>query len=172
MDKGCFIKNKSLERFLGLLPQEWKSSFQDLDYTNLSEIRIRANQPIVVKILENNLYLKKYLTQRYIVPTFKDIENIVYLICNKSIYAYVNQLINGYVPFGDGVRIGVCGQYVYNDDKIVGIKNFSSINVRIPHEIKNCTKNVKDKLINPLKSVLVISKPGCGKTTFLRDLVF
>jgi len=172
MDKGYLTKNKSLAKFLGFLPQDWQTYFTDLDYDNLSEIRIRVNQPISVKIFDKNIFLKNSLSKTYVIPTIKDIENLVYFVCNKSIYAYVNQLVNGYVPFGDGVRIGVCGEYVYNAEKIVGIKNFSSLNVRIPHQIKNCSDKIKDKLIDPLKNVLIISKPGCGKTTFLRDLIF
>ena len=172
MDKRYLLNNKSLERFLLLLPNEWKDSLMGVDLVNLNEIRIRANQPIIVKVFNDNRYLINVYNKKFIIPTFSDVEEIVYLVCNKSIYAYVHQLINGYVPFGDGVRIGVCGEYVRDCDKIIGIKNFSSINVRVPHEIKNCTITVKDKLIDPLKSVLVISKPACGKTTFLRDLIY
>ncbi len=68
--------------------------------------------------------------------------------------------------------MGVAGEVVYEKGETVCIKNFSAVNIRIPHAVIDCSKNVKRFFTNPLKSVLVISPPSCGKTTFLRDMVY
>ena len=75
------------------------------------------------------------------------------------------------MPCG-GVRIGICGCAVYQNEKIISFKDISSLNIRLPHEIKNCAKNFCKFLLNPIKNVLIVSPPGMGKTTFLRDLIY
>ena len=57
-------------------------------------------------------------------------------------------------------------------DRVVTIKDFQGINIRIPHTIRNCSLMAFDYLVDEaVKNTLIISSPGCGKTTFLREVV-
>lgn len=46
--------------------------------------------------------------------------------------------------------------------------------IRIPHKIKNCSLSAYKHILkeNKLYNTLVISPPGAGKTTFLRDFIY
>ena len=60
-----------------------------------------------------------------------------------------------------------------NNDKVVTIKDFQSVNIRIPHTIRNCSLQAFDYIVDEnVMNTLIISAPGCGKTTFLRDLIY
>ena len=100
------------------------------------------------------------------------IENFIKRASENSLYAYNENLINGFLTLNNGIRIGLCGYVVMNDDRVATIKNFQAINIRIPHLIKNCSLNAYDFLVDDeIKNTLIISSPGSGKTTFIRDLI-
>lgn len=73
-----------------------------------------------------------------------------------------------------GHRVGVAGQAVLESSgKVRTFKNISYLNVRISHQVKGAADGVLSKLYQNgcLCSTLLISPPGCGKTTLLRDLI-
>ena len=78
-----------------------------------------------------------------------------------------------YLPLEGGCRMGLCGETVIRDGKIWGIRNLSSAVVRIARERKGAAQSVMDTLLagNRPHSALILSPPGEGKTTFLRDLI-
>ncbi|MBQ8761978.1 MAG: stage III sporulation protein AA, partial [Clostridia bacterium] len=81
---------------------------------------------------------------------------------------------NGYITLKNGARIGLCGELVIENNIVKTIKNFSSLNIRIPHQVKNCSLDALMFLYDD-KSVLntlIVSPPGGGKTTFIRDLCY
>lgn len=176
MDKPDFVNLYAIENILKIFPYEWRKAFEKVNLKDLCEIRIRVAQPILLRFLNNQCFLGKngivLDKQLAVLPSKEEVEEIVFLACNKSVYAYIGQLLNGFLPYLGGTRIGVCGEVVLNNEKIISLKNFSSINIRIPHEIKNCSFKVKKYFSDPLKSVLVVSRPSCGKTTFLRDMIY
>ena len=90
-----------------------------------------------------------------------------------SIYAFNESISKGYITLPRGIRVGIAGNVVVNEDKIITIKEFQAVNIRIPHFIKNCSLSAYDYLVGDfVKNTLIISPPGCGKTTFIRDFVF
>ena len=94
------------------------------------------------------------------------------LATKQSFYAYNNQIKQGFITTDSGIRIGLCGRVVYEKDDISTIKDISSLNIRIAHAVKGCS----DKILNlifkngQIKNTLIVSPPGAGKTTFVRDL--
>ena len=79
----------------------------------------------------------------------------------------------GYLTFAEGVRIGLAGECVYDGNDIITIKNFTSISVRIPHEVFGFAEKAFS-IINQselVSSLLIIAPPACGKTTLIRDLI-
>lgn len=98
----------------------------------------------------------------------KDIQNIFSVLCDYSVHSYNEEIKKGFITIDGGIRIGICGTAIYDEEKIVGIKDISSLNIRIPHEIFG----VSDKIFHLHKNggMLIIGPPCSGKTTLLRDL--
>ena len=158
-----------------VLPTHIYDCFKDVNFNLINEIRIRIGSPITV--LGSKQYYLSYSGLSYelddaIIVHSKLIEDIIQIISHNSLYSINDQLIQGYVTI-DGIRIGVAGEMVVVDDKIKTLKNITSINIRIPHFIKNCSLPVFNLITSnrPLNT-LVISPPGAGKTTFLRDYIY
>ena len=106
--------------------------------------------------------------------TAQEIESIVNQICNYSLYAFENELRQGFLTVQGGHRIGFAGKVILNTDG--SLRNLSYIrflNIRISHEILGMADPVLPYLFDQeeLYNTLIVSPPGCGKTTLLRDLI-
>ncbi|WMM26926.1 stage III sporulation protein AA [Tissierella sp. MB52-C2] len=107
------------------------------------------------------------VNQKHIIDTFQ-------IISNYSVYAYTEEIKNGYITIRGGHRVGIGGKIVYGLNGVENIKNISSLNIRIGREVLGVSDNVlpyitKDS--NNFYNTLIISPPQCGKTTLLRDIV-
>ena len=158
-----------------LLP-EWlydeisKNFIQEYVY----EIRIRINKPIVVNYRGNYCMLSKkdgFVTNCLYANS--DLINYILAVATKqSLYAFNDQIKKCFITTNSGIRIGICGEVVQNAGKVSTIKNITSLNIRISHQVKDCS----EKIINfvctngVVKNTLIISPPGAGKTTIIRDI--
>lgn len=161
-----------------ILPNRISLALDKIPYKNLCELRLRANMPSVANIMGENYYLKNNELSKNcdnaISVSYGELQSILNKISNNSMYTINDQLLEGYVTICDGIRIGVCGELVSIDGKMKTLKNISSINFRFPHLIKNCSLNVYPYLVQDgiVKSTLILSPPGAGKTTFLKDIIY
>ena len=132
----------------------------------IEEIRIRANKKTII-IYNLNEIIVDYVT------TPMDILNTLQVLCDNSIYSYQSQICQGFITILGGHRIGITGSAVMQNGKVININYISSLNFRIAKEIKGISNNVLPQIIdnNEIKTTLIISPPGYGKTTLLRDLV-
>lgn len=148
------------------LKNELLSYIKKSDNCVINEIRIKKNSNIYLIVNGKNTKTDIYIDS-------SDIENIFEFICQGSLYAHVGTIKEGYIPLGCGIRAGICGTAVLEDYQIVGIRDISSINIRIPQKIKNASSYVYSILENSdfSSSILIYSAPGVGKTSILRDLV-
>ena len=146
-----------------LKPQLFQKHIVDVE-----EIRIRANNPIILKISDGEVILD------YIVTT-DDLLRTLEKICENSIYTYQNQICKGFITVKGGHRVGITGNAVIEGEKIISINYISSLNFRIAKQILDCSnsilKYVTETETNTVKNTLIVSSPGAGKTTLLRDLV-
>lgn len=104
----------------------------------------------------------------------EEMEAILQHICHYSLYAFEDELRQGFITVAGGHRVGLAGQVVLNGDNSVRtMKHIYYMNIRISHQIKGAADKVLPYLydMGSLKNTLIISPPGCGKTTLLRDLV-
>ncbi len=147
---------------LSYLPEKLKSSIYKLGIEGVSEIRIRNMSPVMVIINGSKIFLDKFVLTR------NDIENIVLKVCKQSIYSYEQQIKQGFITTDKGERLGLAGEFVIVNNTVSTINNFQSLCIRIPHEFVGVSKQFFTKLYKS-GSVLIISPPGVGKTTFLRD---
>lgn len=134
----------------------------------LEEIRLRNNKPIILKFNNKEKILDTYINS-------EDILNILQCICDNSIYSYQSEICEGYITIKGGHRIGVTGTTVLESEKILNIKYISGLNFRIARQIIGASNNILKKVLNienkTIYNTLIISPPGSGKTTILRDLV-
>ena len=160
------------------LPRSLANTIEKIPYNSLCELRLRADNAVMVNILGENFYLCENCVSKNIEQAYKitkgEIQSIINKISNNSLYTINDQLISGFVSLPGGVRVGVCGEVVDIDNKVKTVKNITSLNFRFPHFIKNCSLNIYPYIVNfnNVKNTLIVSPPGAGKTTMLRDLIY
>jgi len=136
----------------------------------LEEIRIRSGSTVYVTLggrgIKRNVSLDCVLSPN-------EVTRILERMCDGSLYAYKESIVNGYVSLDKGIRVGVCGRASVENGKILGVYNVSSLNIRLP-----CGEvSVDSKLVETVRGavlraegVLIYSPPSQGKTTLLRSL--
>jgi len=156
------------EDIIGILPLKIGTLLKErLLKEQIYEIRIKIGKPILVysKYGEN---IVNY------VPTKEDMKSLIQKISNYSLYAYEEDIRQGFITIKGGHRIGIAGECVMEKGEVKTIRNISSINIRVCSEVIGCS----DKLIkyiysqkeNRIFNTIIISPPKCGKTTILRDI--
>nr|WP_242862447.1 stage III sporulation protein AA [Clostridium massiliamazoniense] len=137
----------------------------DRDFKSIEEIRIAIGKPIIV--LKNN----KEIIKNYRV-TAEDMKSIIQRVSNYSIYAFEEEIKQGYITIEGGHRIGISGQCVIENGAVKTIKHIGSINIRVAREVIGCSNKLMKEIIdgNRINNTIIISPPKCGKTTLLRDI--
>ncbi|NLK20918.1 MAG: stage III sporulation protein AA [Epulopiscium sp.] len=172
---------KTKEIILSALGARIKNLFHKLpedEFERLQEIRLRVNQPIIIVgdsraiFMKNDGNFTKNIEQAFRV-TQKDLVDTLQMMSDYSLYAFEEEIKNGYITLQGGHRVGVAGKVVMDKGQIKTIRYIGGMNIRISHEIIGCSNKVIPFLIDK-KSIyhtLIISPPKCGKTTILRDLI-
>ena len=141
---------------------------------NLTEIRLRSVRPVTLTVNGQNLFLSNsgnicYLYQNGLSTlTTEEIADTFSAICDYSVYAFSEQIKEGFVTLKNGCRIGISGTAVYENGEFARFKNISSLNFRIAKEFKDSALLIV-KEING--GMLIAGPPSSGKTTLLRDAV-
>lgn len=160
-----------------ILPRTLNQYFVGFNYNYINEIRFRVDKPIVINIQGQNRFLTVSGTSENIdnavCCNMSHITEIIKRASENSMYAIHDQLTKGFITIAGGIRIGVCGEVVENNGKVSTIKNINSLNIRIPHKVKNCSLKTYLYIVgnDNIKNTLVIAPPGAGKTTYIRDLI-
>ncbi len=166
-----------MEELYKLIPDEYAHVIASrLSTDKLSEIRVRNKMP--VRVGYDGMYC--FLGKSGLVKTpdgafiagESEAENVVMRACERSLYTVTDTIKNGYIAVRGGIRIGVCGSGVGDGEKKIAVKDFSSVNIRLPHEVKGCAATLLGKVLESggVHNTLIVSPPGAGKTTMLRDL--
>lgn len=158
-----------------ILPERIGRAIRMLDCTKILEIRLRVGLPIVIMYGGRQFLSDSGICQdmsRAMRPTFTEIFDIVLKACEQSIYSYNEEIRQGFVTLQCGARIGLCGEVVMEDGQAKTIKNFSSLNIRFPHVVKNCSLKILPYLFDGhgIYNTLILAPPAAGKTTFIRDI--
>lgn len=135
---------------------------------DLQEIRIRVERAILLKTRQADIVIDYQVSSSEILQTLER-------LCENSIYAYKNQICKGFLTIRGGHRIGVTGTAVVEGEKILNLKYITSLNFRIAREVINCSNHLLTEIIdrenNSIYNTLLVSPPGKGKTTMLRDII-
>src|SRR5690554_4806006 len=160
-----------LRKILKKIPTEAKA--------NIEEIRLRSGKPINVYLKGKDYFVAQdgILTEkaeRSVLVNEKHISDTFQLVSNYSVYAFEEEIKNGFITLRGGHRVGIGGKVLYGINGIETIRDISSLNIRIARE----KIGVSDELIKyivdfsqTIHNTLIISPPQCGKTTILRDLI-
>ena len=149
-----------------------------IDAESLQEIRMRVEKPFLI-LADGEEYfvtekgeLTKQEQKGYIVTKQEIMETISY-ITHYSLYAYEDEVRQGFLTIEGGHRIGIAGKMVMEGNRIKNIKYISFLNIRITHEKKGCADELLPYIIDQgrICHTLLVSPPRGGKTTILRDLV-
>lgn len=102
-----------------------------------------------------------------------DIAEMLSYISNYSLYAYKEEIKQGYITVEGGYRIGIAGGAVMEQGKIAGLHHITFLNIRVAHERRGCACNLLPyiKHEGSIYNTLILSPPGVGKTTYLRDSI-
>lgn len=138
----------------------------NLDFDNLQEIRLRVSRPIMLLQNGSEVLIEKTVTS-------KDIREIVESACGYSGYAFEEEIRKGYLTVPGGHRIGLAGRAVMKEGDVQTLKFISALNIRVARSVTGCAKRWRDYFYKANRPchVLIVSPPGCGKTTLLRDAI-
>ena len=157
-----------------------------LDFARLEEIRLRCGQPILFRIAGKEMGItgsgdltelgssgKLDNWEKLEKIREKELKDTLEIIGGFSLYAAEEELRQGFFTVRGGHRIGVAGRVILKDRQITGLKAASFLNVRVAHEIKGCADQVLPFLYvnGKFVSTLIVSPPGCGKTTLARCIM-
>ncbi len=176
------IQNKNINNILDILPVELRKIFRRISPSflqNLEEIRLRVNRPLILNSKGEDYFITKEgftskILHNIVMVTTEDLNTCFQLVTDYSAYALEEEIKNGFITIKGGHRIGICGKTVIDGNKIKTIKNISGLNIRISKEKIGCAEKIIKYIIESEKSIyntLIVSPPGCGKTTLLRDIV-
>jgi stage III sporulation protein AA len=144
----------------------------------MEEIRIRKNKPLMIALRNTDYFVSEggkvseSMKDAYMV-TDEDVEVSLQFISQSSLYAYGDDIKNGYITIPGGHRVGITGKVISSMGRVKTIKHISALNYRISKEIKGASDGVLRYIMAPDKRVyhtLIISPPQCGKTTLIRDM--
>lgn len=158
------------EKVFRCFPQEIRIELSNLpqDVTDfIEEIRIYRNRR--VQVFAGGRYFPIGNSQ----ITGTDIHNLLNNLMKYSYYAYEEDIAKGFITIDGGHRVGICGKAVMEKGKVTLIRDVSSLNIRYAREVHGCSSPLLPYIIdekNNLRNLLIVSPPGCGKTTILRDI--
>lgn len=149
-------------RIAALLPEGlYPTELRREEWTNIQEIRLRTgHRPTILRGTGERSYGNRIVTG-------EDLQMLLQRVSDSSPYAVRSTLRQGFVTAGGGIRIGFCGEAVTEGGSIFSLHALSSASLRLPREVRG----IAEPYISDFRSTLILSPPGGGKTTLLRDMV-
>jgi stage III sporulation protein AA len=175
-----------MQQIYNILPTQVKERLPCARWCELmpEEIRFRIHAPVLISAKGNEYFIKASPaagedsltnddTGQLLCADSAMLSTLLESVCEGSLYAYQDEIRQGFLTYQGGHRIGVCGKAVVEENKIKGLSYITYCNIRIAQEQKDCAKQIVPMLFEQGKflSTLIFSAPGAGKTTFLRDCI-
>ena len=148
-----------------LLPQRYQTSAVRRAVEGAEEIRLRVGQPLIVtSVGRENVISEDRIGE-------EDLYRCLEKATGASLHTASLSLSRGFVSFR-GLRVGVCGTLSRHGDGMLSFRSLSSLAVRIPLECRGICDGWFDRIKDERKgNIIILSPPGGGKTTVLRELV-
>ena len=105
--------------------------------------------------------------------TKEEIRETLDYVSQYSLYAYEQEMRQGFITIEGGHRVGVIGKVILEKNEVKNMQYISSINIRVAHQILGCADSLMKYITKNMKvcHTLIISPPRCGKTTMIRDII-
>lgn len=169
------------EEILRLFPERSRERWREVaaQAERLQEIRLRAGRPITVLLDGRERFVDSMgrIVDRQEAAAGQEsteLEEILMHLCQYSIYAFADEIRQGFLTVRGGHRVGLAGQVLLDgENHIVNMKYIRYLNIRIAHQVKGAADPLIPMLYERgrVMSTLLISPPGGGKTTMLRDII-
>jgi len=163
--------------FLSAIPEKQREYLKKISLDGLCEVRLRSGMPMALVYLDGIFYVNKMgkLTGDYregITVSAMDIKRGMELITRSSVYAFSEDIKNGFITLSGGHRVGISGDATCENGKISNIRCVQSLNYRYARQVIGAADGVMERILdkNRIKNTLIISPPMYGKTTMLRDI--
>ena len=144
------------KELLAIVPQRFRDEVDSLGREEGLELRLRLDKPPELITLHGSRWLGGLVME-------EDLRFVVNGASNYSPWAAATAA-KGYLTAAGGHRIGLCGEVYGASGQVRGIRNVSSLNIRIARDYTGLTPGQMEG------NVLILGPPGSGKTTLLRDL--
>lgn len=147
------------QELINLLPVWMRAEVDRLGRNSMQELRLRIGyRPELVRS-NGPAYIDQIVTK----------DDLIFCINTASRYSpwAAGTLGHGYITAQGGHRIGVCGSATVHNDQMTGISSVSSLCVRVARDFTGIATTLEKNY----RSLLILGRPGCGKTTLLRDLI-
>ncbi|MBR0507586.1 MAG: stage III sporulation protein AA [Clostridia bacterium] len=159
------------QQWTPLLPKRVSEIVERLDDdAPILEIRLRRDRPLELVFDGNDRII--YGNNKAPIITDTELRALCARLTEYSAYAWENERKSGFITVG-GCRVGLSGRMTRTMDGVTGFSSVSGVCIRIVREITDCAKPLIPYLVSEgrFRSTLLVSPPGCGKTTLLRDLI-
>lgn len=150
----------TLDRLAALLPEAAEALRARGE--SLREVRLRAGQPVRLCAGAEEIPAGGNLEA-------ERLQHILAALMDYSLHAREEELRQGFFTLRDGCRVGVCGQLVAGEGRVLALRCVGSLCVRIARPIPGCADALRPWFMGP-RSLLLAAPPGMGKTTLLRDI--
>lgn len=133
---------------------------------DIEEIRVRVGQPLELRGASGCKWMTENVTE-------EELEEMLTYISRYSMYAFEEEMRQGFLTLQGGHRVGLAGQVRTEDGSIMRIANVRFFNIRIAREMIGCAQEMTSSIQNgdEVYNTLFVSPPGVGKTTYLRDCI-
>ena len=177
-----YIANNEVEMssrgILNFMPQGIRRYMYNINLDGAYEIRMRLGKPLTIHYGDGCFYINTKgnltaLPTSALKVTRENIDEALEIATASSVYSVRDEIKNGFITISGGHRIGITGTAVIKEDKVSFIKDISALNYRLANEIIGAADAVMPMILSGgmIRNTLIISPPGAGKTTMLRDIV-
>jgi len=177
--KSDWINNREILDILPVRLRNIYSSLPNRFINDIEEVRLRVNNPLIINSHGKDYFLTEdgrttMVKHNVLIINNDDIKTCFQLVTDYSAYALEEEIRNGFITIKGGHRVGICGKAIVENRRVKTIKDISGLNIRISKEKIGCGEKVIEYIIKGSDSIfntLIVSSPGCGKTTILRDII-
>lgn len=156
-----------------VLPQFLRGMLADLDPGTrgaMEELRLREGFPLAAVRAGEEWTHPAWQGRKL---TAEDLRRVLETAGRGSVHTILDQLRGGYVTAPGGVRLGICGEGAVQNGTLLSFRRVTSLALRVPHTLPGIARPLLPQLTagGEMPSTLILSPPGLGKTTLLRDLI-
>ena len=162
------------EQVFNLLPGSLQTLIEGerLRLSEIQEIRLRAGKPLLL-LCRGEERMPGERGGKFHTVTKEEVGEVLKRASHHSLYAFEEEMRQGFITVSGGHRVGMAGQAILEGGKIRNLRYIASVNIRMAHEVMGCADSIFPYISHhqEVLHTLLISPPGCGKTTMLRDIV-